>query len=656
MRRLPADVGGLAYGLGRELGRADVDEGVRPRALERHHLAVHRGVAYLVGLLHDDALLGLLAESVEHALEVVLAEVVVLHQDGHLGLGPRGQDVLGEGAAFELVGGLPAHGPGEVLRIAPARGTRGDEQLGHLALVHVAMHGLVVRGAQRAEHQQHAVALDQLARLLHALGGVVGVVGGEVGDLAAVDAALGIDLGEVGRMGLAYGSVGRHGTRVGHEVADADLGVAGAGVVLLLGLGWRLGDGRQGQRQAGDQGPGAPGDGVAHGCLLACGRRARFSCGGRSMVGTGPARAHRRFRRMHVRAQQGASGRCVGKAWRSARLAGREHGLALLHEGLHAFHEGRRAHQLALAFGLVVKLLLQRGSGCVVQRAAGFQHGAGRQPRQACGRGQGLLAQGLVVHAGPDQAPVGGLLRAQPVAQQGQAQGARTAQPALDEPGGAQVRHDAQARQERQVEVGRARRQRHVAGQGQAHAGPGCRAVDGADHGHGQLLQVQDEAVGQLVHVVGRLRAQRAAIGLGPALCPALRAALRAAHGRQVRAHAKPPALGGEHQGAEGGVLAHLGQQFAQPQLQGPAQRIHAGAVLEDDEGDLAAVAAVAVVAVAFHADGRTGIHGGLLWVGMESQARGRCQGRCRPGRPSRCSRPITPPGMANMKTMSTVP
>uniref|UniRef100_UPI0035A090B4 ABC transporter substrate-binding protein n=1 Tax=Delftia acidovorans TaxID=80866 RepID=UPI0035A090B4 len=36
---------------------------------------------------------------------------------------------------------------------APARGARGDEQLGHLALVHVAMHGLVVRGAQRAEHQ-----------------------------------------------------------------------------------------------------------------------------------------------------------------------------------------------------------------------------------------------------------------------------------------------------------------------------------------------------------------------------------------------------------------------------------------------------------------------------------------------------------------------
>ncbi|WP_216637219.1 hypothetical protein [Staphylococcus aureus] len=90
----------------------------------------------------------------------------------------------------------------------------------------------------------------------------------------------------------------------------------------------------------------------------------------------------------------------------------------------------------------------------------------------------------------------------------------------------------------------------------------------------------------------------------------------------------------GEHQGAEGAVLAHLGQQFAQPQLQGPAQRIHAGAVLEDDEGDLAVVAAVAVVAVAFHVDGRTGIHGGLLWVGMESQARGRCRGRCRPGRP----------------------
>src|SRR2546427_764623 len=96
------------------------------------------------------------------------AKVAVLMQNGHLGLGSRGQDVLGEGAAFELVGGLPAHGPGEVLRIAPARGARGDEQLGHLALVHVAMHGLVVRGAARrtSRSEEHTSELQSQSNLV----------------------------------------------------------------------------------------------------------------------------------------------------------------------------------------------------------------------------------------------------------------------------------------------------------------------------------------------------------------------------------------------------------------------------------------------------------------------------------------------------------
>jgi hypothetical protein len=84
------------------------------------------------------------------------------------------------------------------------------------------------------EHQQHLVLLDQLAHLLDRLGRAVAVVVGDEVDLAAVDAALGVDLLEVGADGLADGAVGRRRPAVGLGVADLDLLVVGAGVVLLL--------------------------------------------------------------------------------------------------------------------------------------------------------------------------------------------------------------------------------------------------------------------------------------------------------------------------------------------------------------------------------------------------------------------------------------
>ena len=48
----------------------------------------------------------------------------------------------------------------------------------------------VGRRAERAEHQQHFVALDQLAGLLDCFWRAVGIVIGDVINLAAVDAAL----------------------------------------------------------------------------------------------------------------------------------------------------------------------------------------------------------------------------------------------------------------------------------------------------------------------------------------------------------------------------------------------------------------------------------------------------------------------------------
>ncbi|MHC2391758.1 hypothetical protein ACVIHB_006574 [Bradyrhizobium liaoningense] len=88
--------------------------------------------------------------------------------------------------------------------------------------------------AQRVEDQQHLVAFDELARLFHRFGRRVGVVIGDEIDLAAVDAAFGVDLAEVGLLGLADHAVGGGGSAVGHDVADLDLGVGCAGIVFLL--------------------------------------------------------------------------------------------------------------------------------------------------------------------------------------------------------------------------------------------------------------------------------------------------------------------------------------------------------------------------------------------------------------------------------------
>ena len=137
-------------------------------------------------------------------------------------------------SGFALVIGLPAHGPGEILRVVPLGGAGGDEQLRHLLGVHVFLDRRVRRRAQRIEDEQHLVALHQLARLLDRLGRAVAVVIRDEIDLAAVDAAFGVDLVEVGLFGLADHPVGGSGARIGDDIADLDFGVGGAGVVFLL--------------------------------------------------------------------------------------------------------------------------------------------------------------------------------------------------------------------------------------------------------------------------------------------------------------------------------------------------------------------------------------------------------------------------------------
>jgi hypothetical protein len=106
--------------------------------------------------------------------------------------------------------------------------------LRHLLRIHVFLDRRIRRRAERIEDEQHLVALDQLARLLDGFRRAVAVVIADEIDLAAVDAALGIDLLEVGLCGLADHAVGRSGSAIWRDAANLDFGIGGAGVVFLL--------------------------------------------------------------------------------------------------------------------------------------------------------------------------------------------------------------------------------------------------------------------------------------------------------------------------------------------------------------------------------------------------------------------------------------
>ena len=192
-------------------------------------LTIWESIGHLVRLLHDHQLLGRVPEPVQQPLAVVLAVIVVLVEDADLRVGDVLQDVLRVDPALGLVVRLPAHRPRVVLRIVPLGRAGGHEEMGHLLLVHVLVDGAVRRRAERLEQRGHLVLLDELADHLDRLRRAVGVVVGDVVDLAPVDAALVVDLLEVGADGLADGAVGRGRAAVRVGVADLDLGRGDAG-------------------------------------------------------------------------------------------------------------------------------------------------------------------------------------------------------------------------------------------------------------------------------------------------------------------------------------------------------------------------------------------------------------------------------------------
>ena len=250
--RLPVQFANLADRLRRSLGRGPGEEDVGAGIVQRHDLRIDAGIADLVGLVGDDHA-DLVAEAVLQALELVLAGVVVLPEHRDLAVRKLVPDVGGVDPALALVVGLKTHRPRKILGIAELGAAGGDEQLRHLLGVHVFHDRRIRRRAERLEDQQHLVAFHQLAGLLDRLRRAVGVVIGDEIDLAAVNAALGIDHLEKGFFGLADHAIGRRRPAIGHDIADLDFGIAGAGIVFLLRVG-RGGDhGADGERRQGHQ-------------------------------------------------------------------------------------------------------------------------------------------------------------------------------------------------------------------------------------------------------------------------------------------------------------------------------------------------------------------------------------------------------------------
>ena len=145
-----------------------------------------------------------------------------------------GEDVFRVDVAFRLVVGVESDRPREVLRIGEARGTCRCQQLRHLLLVEIFLDRGIWRRADDLEGGQHLVAFDQLAHLLDGLRRAIGVVVLDEIDLAPADPALLVDHADIGGLHLADAAIGRSRSAERNGLTDLDLGVAGAGVILLL--------------------------------------------------------------------------------------------------------------------------------------------------------------------------------------------------------------------------------------------------------------------------------------------------------------------------------------------------------------------------------------------------------------------------------------
>ena len=189
------------------------------------------GIVGDVGLDHP----GDVAEPVFQPLEQFAAELIVLPKRYDPFSGVERLDVIGVDASLFPNGGLPAHRPREHRGIAQMIVGGGDKELRNLPVIQVGANGEISRRSERAEHQQHVVLLDEATRPFQRGRRIGFVVIGDEADLAAVDPAALVDHLEIRRFGFSNRAEGLQTAAIGHDVADADFGIAHAGFAHALG-------------------------------------------------------------------------------------------------------------------------------------------------------------------------------------------------------------------------------------------------------------------------------------------------------------------------------------------------------------------------------------------------------------------------------------
>ena len=236
-RRLPADLMGLADRLRAGARRHRIDhEDVGLGVGQRQHLGIDGGIGDLEARGHRDRLVGVGAERFLDAAEIFLAGVVVLveHREARIRVLGAGIGDVDRGLAGVVRRPGQRHRPRHVGGIVPLRGRADQKQLRHLVAVEIFCDRRARRRAHGREDEGDAVALDQPPRRFHGLRRRERVVERQQIELAAVDAALLVDLFEIGREHPAGDAERRRRPAIGHGVADLDLGVADAGTVGFL--------------------------------------------------------------------------------------------------------------------------------------------------------------------------------------------------------------------------------------------------------------------------------------------------------------------------------------------------------------------------------------------------------------------------------------
>ncbi len=168
-----------------------------PGRLQLRQLRGDVGCRVLVRLRRDDRR-ALPGDRPREAARHVLAELRVLEEDGDPRLRASLDEIAAVDAALAAVALEEANRPRVLRRRRAERlGAVCGEDLGDLLRVEVVANGEVVRRPDGVEDRRDPVLLDELAGELNGLRRVVRVVVVAVLDLAAVDAAAGVDPVEV---------------------------------------------------------------------------------------------------------------------------------------------------------------------------------------------------------------------------------------------------------------------------------------------------------------------------------------------------------------------------------------------------------------------------------------------------------------------------